>query len=168
MMGLISDKNGIWMIISESHFLLQHNVSCGRSHNLQSYEWLHSDTTFFLNNILKVSLVGEGTIRFCQIKTNITIRPSGVSTMKLEKNFSEEIPRKSKLWNIFSEIFAKWLQVSIFNQCSSLPSATCVHYLWKALKDQHNPPSYMAGIQTLLFRNLILMKYAEAQIVKTF
>ena len=26
----------------------------------------------------------------------------------------------------------------------------------------------MAGIQTLLFINLILMKYAEAQIVKTF
>ena len=91
--------------------LLQHNVSCGRSQNLQAYEWLYSDTTFFLNNILKVSLVGEGTIRFCQIKTNITIRPSGVSTMKLEKTCLKKFPEKAN-YETFSQ---RYLQ----NGCKS-------------------------------------------------
>ena len=119
-------KNDIWMIRSEYDqvtfcCLLQHNVSCGRSQNLQAYEWLYSDTTFFLNNILKVSLVGEGTIRFCQIKTNITIRPSGVSTMKLEKTCLKKFPEKAN-YETFSQ---RYLQ----NGCKSqyLTNAALCH-----------------------------------------
>ena len=103
-------KNDIWMIISENDqvtfcCLLQQNVSCGRSQNHQAfYEWLYADTSFFLNNILKVSLVGEGTIRFCQIKTNITIRPSGVSTMKLERTFLKKSQKKQIMKHFFRDI----------------------------------------------------------------
>ena len=65
---------------------------------------LYADTSFFLNNILKVSLVGEGTIRFCQIKTNITIRPSGVSTMKLEKTFLKNSQKKQIMKHFLRDI----------------------------------------------------------------